>query len=521
MSYSPLVAQADRGDKPTWAGLKADPAKGKELKKGLDLTRKFLKAEWELAIGKKGASLSKVERARAKWREWLAATGESVGVVFEANPQVTIDMIAEARESILRAVKLKKGQVDVGSKPAPGFPRGDFVYNILVPKSYEAKAAKMQPLVITMHGRAINLRHPALKRNPQERSRIVLWNNWGGSGKDAQQDAVVIAPTGQPDGWVYEDGSEFLRQAIILAAGAACTDYQVDSRRIFVECYGDSIIDAIDLSPFFAGIILRDREDAKEPPIPAEKMAIFENLNGRPLYYIADEAKWKTVGEPMKKALEEIYNRLGKRTNLVIERVKRDANSALKAKPEGIANFLRTRLPDAQRDMSWLFWRPLMTGPMPLLLTRADYDYDETETIAAMPLRDKCGMIKMKASVTTEKVDGKDIPVNIIDMEIYEAEGAQIFLYEPLVDLDLPITVKVNGNVVIDKQKIARNWELFERFCMSRKIFTFPVVAHLEFKFPFKARVEPEKKEEPKDEGPAKDASNEGADGKEAATTDK
>ena len=149
-----------------------------------------------------------------------------------------------------------------------------------------------------------------------------------------------------------------------------------------------------------------------------------------------------------------------------------------------------------------------------------DYDYDETETIAAMPLRDKCGMIKMKASVTTEKVDGKDIPVNIIDMEIYEAEGAQMFLYEPLVDLDLPVTVKVNGNVVIDKQKIARNWELFERFCMSRKIFTFPVVAHLEFKFPFKARVEPEKKEEPKDEEPAKDASNKDTDGKEAATQD-
>jgi hypothetical protein len=384
-----------------------------------------------------------------------------------------------------------------------------------VPKSYEGASDKLFPLVVSLHGRAINLRHPAVKRNQAERSRIVLWNNWGGNGKETQQDAIVLAPTGRPDGFIYTEGDDFVRQSLFLGAGVGCTDYQVDSQRIFVEVYGDTVADAVELSSFFAGIILRDREDAAAPPVKVEQLAIFENLNGRPFYYVADDAKWNAVGKPVADALTKIYTALGKIDNLTIERVKRDANSALKADPAAIAKFLKARVPDAQKELSWLFWRASMTGPMPLLLSRAGYDYDDSEKIAKLPLREKCGFIKMKAAVAMEKIEGKETPINVIDLEIYEAEGAKLFLYEPLVDLDLPITIKVNGNVVIDKQMVKRDWGLFELFCMSRKIFTFPVVAQVDFKFPYKTRIEPEKKPE------AKPEDKKGEQGKEAATTEK
>ncbi|MHC4448670.1 MAG: hypothetical protein ACYS0E_00835 [Planctomycetota bacterium] len=511
-----LPVFADPETKPTYATLKADSSKGKELKKGQDLVKKYLLAEWELDIGKKGASLTKVERARAKWRDWLGGTEERLGVDFYSHPRIAIAMIIESREPMLkRGVKLKRGMIDAGSKPAPGYSRGDIAYNVLVPKSYQGASDTLFPLVVALHGRAINLRHPAVKKNQAERSRIVLWNNWGGSGKETQQDAIVLAPTGRPDGFVYNEGDDFVRQSLFLGAGVGCTDYQVDSQRIFVEVYGDTVADAVELSSFFAGIILRDREDAKEPPVSVEHLAIFENLNGRPFYYVADDAKWAKVGKPTADALTKIYTALGKIDNLTIERVKRDANSALKANPEKIAKFLKARIPDAQRELSWLFWRPSMTGPMPLLLSRAGYDYDDSEKIAKLPIREKCGFIKMKAAVANEMVGDKNTPINVIELEIYEAEGAKLFLYEPLVDLDLPITVKVNGSVVIDKQMVKRDWNLFELFCMSRKIFTFPVVAQIDFKFPYKPRIEPEKKEEEKPDD------KKGEEGKEAATTEK
>jgi len=62
---------------------------------------------------------------------------------------------------------------------------------------------------------------------------------------------------------------------------------------------------------------------------------------------------------------------------------------------------------------------------------------------------------------------------------------------------------------------VKREWDLFELFCMSRKIFAFPVVAQIDFKFPYKTRIEPEKKPEEKPD------EKKGDEGKEAATTEK
>ena len=506
---------------PSYETLQSDASKGKELKKGLDLMKKYLKTEREVEENRKGASLSKVENARADWRAWLDGTSESLGVNLHAHPDIVVSLIDDAKTGIVdSAVKLKKGTIDSGSKPAPGFTRGDIAYTVLVPKSYEHDAKKLYPLVVTLHGRAINLRHPALRKYEQERSRIVVWNNWGGDNRDEQQEAVVIAPTGRPDGFEYVEGSDFLRQALFLGAGVGCTDYMVDSKRIFIEVYGNAVQDAIELSTFFAGIILRDREDAKGPPIDVAELASVQNLNGRPFYYVADKAKWDTVGKPIAEALEKAYTAIGKRDSLIIDKVERDANSALKVDPAKMAKFLEARLPAAQKELTWLFWRPSMTGPFPILLSRAGYDYDTTPEAAKLPLEQKCGLIKMKASLEND--------VNVLEFEIYEGEGARLFLYEPLVNFDLPLTVKVNGAVVLEKEKLTRNWNLFEEVCMPRKIFTYPVVGMIDIDFPFKPRIEPAKTEEkPAGEGAGEKEAEAGAkekqagDGTEAAVADK
>jgi len=88
----------------------------------------------------------------------------------------------------------------------------------------------------------------------------------------------------------------------------------------------------------------------------------------------------------------------------------------------------------------------------------------------------------------------------LIELEITEADRATVYLYEDLVNLDLPVTVKVNGNVVIDKEMVKRDWKIFEKFCMPRHFFLYPFVARLDLEFPLKPRVEVKPPEEKPDE---------------------
>ena len=88
---------------------------------------------------------------------------------------------------------------------------------------------------------AFNLRHPSLKRAPNERSRIVVWNNWLGSKKVPNQMAVVLAPTGRPEGFSYAKAPEFSRQTLFLGMNVGHTDYRTDPLGTFVEVYGDMI----------------------------------------------------------------------------------------------------------------------------------------------------------------------------------------------------------------------------------------------------------------------------------------
>ena len=497
--------------RPTFDSLMADSAKAKYLKDGIKTATKYLKQEAELAAMKRGATESKVEKERRKWREWLDGSKDALGIDLHAYPRIVIDVLDAGRASVIHSmVKLKKGTLDYGSQEAPGYSRGQIAYTVLVPKDYAAnKVEKPIPLVVTMHGRAINLRHPALKKSPEERSRIVVWNNWLGDRKTPGQNAVILAPTGRPEGFSFAKAPQFARQTLFLALGAGHTYYRTDPLRTFVEVYGDMIQVASLDSNLFAGIIWRDREDQQNVPVSDEESMVFDNLNGKPFYYVADKKMWKAVGAPMSKALKAAYERAGKPDNLIIEQVERDANGALRADREKMAKFLEAKLEMPQREFKWHFWNSDLVGPLPVLLTRADYSYDATEKIAAMPLRDRCGTIHFKANIEMIKgEDGKEAPHNVIDMKITEAQSAKLFLYEPLVDLDLPVTVKVNDKIVFGPEKVKRNWALFEQFCMPRRFFTFPVVATIDVEFDVMPRVKPE----PEKEGADGAEGTEGAD---------
>ncbi|MHC4953912.1 MAG: hypothetical protein ACYTGZ_08475 [Planctomycetota bacterium] len=497
----PAPAPAPAPD-PTLDTLRADTSKGKALKAGISLAKNLYKAKAELTIGKKGASLSKVEKARTKWRDWLDGTKESLGINLYAHPRIVISIIDEARTPVLNSlVKLKKGALDWGAKDAPGYSRGQIEYTVFVPRSYTHKIQKPMPLVLTLHGRAINLRHPSLKKAPQQRSRIVVWNNWAGDGKTKKAyEAVVVAPNGRPEGYSFEKDPNFIRQTLFLGMDVGHTDYRTDPLATFLEVYGDAIQVGCEYCNLFAGIVWRDREDQNQPAVSDNESMLFDNLNGRPLYYVADKKKWAAIGEPTAKALKAAYERAGKPENLIIEQVDRDANGALKADPAKMAKFLTNRLPMPVRQFKWMFWHPNQVGPLPLYLSRANYAYDSTEEILKMPLRDRCGTIDFKVSVEMEKgKDGKETPYNLFDLQITEAEEASIFLYESMVDLDLPITVKVNGNVIIDKEKVRRNWTFFEQQCMPRNFFIFPLVGELKIKFPFKPRVDPKPEKKPEE----------------------
>ena len=499
-----VLAEDPAGDgapakKPTLADLEADSAKNKIIKNGLKLARIYFKQEAELEAEKKNASLTKVEVARGKWRKWLDASKESLGIDLYAHPRIVIAMLDKSREPTLNSlVKLKKGTLDWGGKKAMGYSRGEVTYAVLVPKDYTHKTARLYPMVVSMHDRAINRRHPALRKYPTQRSRMVVYNNWGGDGKSPKFDAVVIAPTGRPEGFSYAKDSEFARHTFYLAKGAGDTYYRVDPFGLFVEVYGDMIQHAIIDRNLVAGIIWRDRLDAKALPLKPEEFIAFENLRGAPLYYIGDKANWAKVGKPIVEALKKLYKDLGKPENFVYEAggVERDANGALKGDPEKMKKFLMHRKQMPVREFQWLFWDSRLVGPMPIFLPRANYAYNSTPEIEKMPLKDRCGTIKFKADIAMVDQGGKQIPINLIELEITEADRAQLFLYEDLVNLDLPVTVKVNGAVVIDQQMVKRDWSIFEKVCMPRRFFLYPIVALLDLKFPLKPRVEIKKPEE-------------------------
>ncbi len=88
---------------------------------------------------------------------------------------------------------------------------------------------------------------------------------------------------------------------------------------------------------------------------------MFENLNGVPLCYIADEAHWDRVGEPIAAALRAAYEKTGATANLLILKADRDPDEALEADDRQLLEFVgKHRRVKVRKTFKWRFHRQLM-----------------------------------------------------------------------------------------------------------------------------------------------------------------
>ena len=116
-----------------------------------------------------------------------------------------------------------------------------------------------------------------------------------------------------------------------------------------------------------------------------------------------------------------------------------------------------------------------MDAPLPVQIGKANYFYDPDAR-----MKDKAGGLKFDVKI--EK-DGADGFLNIINIEITEAESLLLYLYDGLVNLNFPITVIVNGETIHEKVKVERNWGMFVELILPRRYFMLPFVAQLECAF--------------------------------------
>jgi hypothetical protein len=100
-------------------------------------------------------------------------------------------------------------------------------------------------------------------------------------------------------------------------------------------------------------------------------------------------------------------------------------------------------------------------------------------------LSEKAGRLSFQ--VRRETVEGKDI--NRIDIQVTEAEGIELSLFEPLLNLDLPVTITVNGAPLdppIDAKTFERDWGFFLDNMLGLRFFMLPVLGQVSVRFPLK-----------------------------------
>jgi len=486
---------------PTLEELQQDSAKKKELDKGAKILDKYFSEEVKQQKSRKPSTKGQDE-AQDEFLKWLAGTGESMGVDLRGQTEVVIDLIDQARIKYLEN-RFRKGSIEYVKVPdAKGMKRLE--YAILVPSTYDPKDKKT-PVVVSLHGRVINPRHPAFRKDAfDERARYTIWNNWYKT--PAADEVLVIAPTTNPDGFKFSGDSHYDDlQALYRTLGEGLTQYRGDWDRVFLEVHGLALRVACEQSLVFAGIILRDRvDDRKAPAIPPDQFFMLENLNGVPFVYVADAANWDDVGKPMSEALTAAYAAAGKPGNLIVIQAQRDVDGALRGGEEKIKDFVTKNVrPKARDSFTWRFFNSEQVQPFPILGLEANYNYDVSEAAKNAPLSAKAGRLVFQ--VRREAVNGQD--VNRVDLQITEGEGLKLALYEPLLNLDLPVTITVNGvplDPPIEAKKFERDWEFFFNNVLPRRFFMLPALNTMDFAFPHKPQfVSPE---EPAGEKPAEEA---------------
>jgi len=483
---------------PTLDELLQDSAKKKELLKGQKILEQYFK--YEADTRKSNRSANKQAEAEEDFLAWLAGTQDSVGVDLRGCPDVVIDMLDRARINYLEN-KYRKGSIEyVKVADAKGMKRHE--YAILVPPTYDPKKSRI-PIVVSLHGRVINPRHPAFRSADfNERARYAIWNNWYKT--PAANEALVVAPTTNPDGFQFTPESHYDDiQALYRTLIEALSEYRGDWDRIFLEVHGKALKVACEQSLVFAGIIVRDRvDDRKDPLLPPEEFFLLENLNGVPLVYIADADNWAKVGKPTADALTAAYQAAGQPQNLVVIQAKRDVDGALRGGEELIRQFVSTHVRPKTRDtFTWRFASGEQVQPFPVLGIEANFNFNVNDAAAKAPLAAKAGRMVFK--VRREKnADGQDI--NRIDIDITEAEGLKLALADPLINLDLPVTLTVNGQPTdVTNKKFERDWKAFFELVLPGRYFMLPVLSTLEVAFPLKPQFVPPEEKPAEGEGAA------------------
>jgi hypothetical protein len=120
-----------------------------------------------------------------------------------------------------------------------------------------------------------------------------------------------------------------------------------------------------------------------------------------------------------------------------------------------------------------------MVAPMPFEL---DTKLDHLDQAAPLELR--AGSLHVE--VTREKVrdeDGNEQDVNLVAVDVTEAQGFTLRLADGWIDFDLPLTVRVNGEIVIDRQVVERDWRSFWDNIVPQRFLMCPYLAAVEAKF--------------------------------------
>jgi len=485
-----------------FAELIQDKDRAKEIGSALKLLKAYYKAEIELEKQKKPKDRAKWSNIRddalAKFRVWLENTPAKLGVDLRGKPATVIEILDRGRVDFLARPKQGLQYVQGNAK---GLTRGSFEYTLLPPKGYSKDNDDRYPLVISLHERVINPRHPAFRASGaafEQRSRQTVFDNWLKT--PAADKVLVLAPTGNPNGFRWDNDPAGDRQTLYRALFAGLGDYRIDWDRVFVEVYGSALRAALQDTFLFAGFIVREREDDRQNPIlPAEEFFLLENLNGIPLCYIADEANWDRIGKPVVDALTKAYAKAESSGSLVILKGKRDANGALQADDAKIAEFLSTHQRVRKRaHFRWRYVDAPTSAPLPLSILRCNFP-----DLTVGPADKLAGALEFKASASSYKDSTEERPLNLIEIKITEAEKASVLLDEVLFDLNHPISIVVNGKVVVDKKKVDRDWDFFFSEIFPTRAFMMAYVANLPFEFELLPQVKPEKPAETPGEKPA------------------
>jgi len=496
----------------------------RDFRKGEGYLEDYFDAQDDLegTDGRRAARYQKrSDEAAREFMLWLRKSGETLGVDLRTKPAIVLKMIDEARKDHLNKRGFRKGRISFFREENPqGMSRLE--YALLVPDVYDIRRFEVQvPAIIALHGRATDPKHPAFRSaDSNERGRQVIYNYWRKT--PAAEKALILAPTGKPGGFkfhgrnIYEDRQVFFRSLIEVMR-----NYRVDGNRLYLDAQGDAIRFMCRQTFFFAGFVLRDHiMNRRDPLLPKERWFLLKNLNGKPLVYLADERYWKDVGEPTWKALQEAYKDHNPDASLKLIKAKRDPGTgALQADAGEIWNFLSGRTRSEPKEFTWRFPNENYNASGPVELLQPNFNLDYNAKIAKVPLEKKCGRLHYKATVVeeTKLENGKPvmeagkpvkISVNRIEIAITECEKIALMLHDGIVDLNLPLTVVVNGKTLVEQQVIERNWEYFWRNVLPARFFMTPYVHRLELTFEGIPQWDP-----PEEKNEAKEGETEAGDG--------